>query len=490
MKTSFVGATYKGRSISVDAQECINFYPEYADSQDSKSQISLIGTPGLVLLTSTTVLGSNRGMFTSGNERLFVVIANKFIEIKSDLSSKVWGNLQTNKGPVQFAEIETSSGSQVMCVDGVGGYIFVTETNKFTRITGDYQAGNSVTSMNGFFIQNIADTSTFIYSNQYDGKTWQASLNFFKTESNPDPIVSIATINSELWFFGSKTTEIWYYTGNSQSLFNRIPPGFINIGVESVSAVATINNSVFWLGSNVQGNGIVWMASGYVPTRISTHAIEYIISQLQDNHCISYTYQQEGHMFYVMNFLAGNRTLVYDVSSQLWHERGSFNVLTGKNEHHRVVTSTLWQDKVLCGDFANNNIYYYDLDAYTDNGNTIKRQRAAVHIHNDRKRIFFQEFEIDMQRGVGIQSDQSNTSPIIPQPNKVYYFNGATPEDSIDERVDSGYYIDSISELTAGSDGIQETNTVAALDETVDTSLYVDNNDESQTDLDILDERT
>ena len=58
--------------------------------------------------------------------------------------------------------------------------------------------------------------------------------------------------------------------------------------------------------------------------------------------------------------------------------------------------------EVLVGDRENQNIYILDLETFIDNGILIRRVRTGPHIHNDRKRLYFKEFEIDIERGVGL----------------------------------------------------------------------------------------
>jgi hypothetical protein len=50
--------------------------------------------------------------------------------------------------------------------------------------------------------------------------------------------------------------------------------------------------------------------------------LEYAIQSYGNiTDAIGYTYQQDGHPFYVLIFPSAEATWVYDVSTQLWHER-------------------------------------------------------------------------------------------------------------------------------------------------------------------------
>jgi hypothetical protein len=282
--------------------------------------------------------------------------------------------------------------------------------------SGGFNSGVHCVNLDGYFIKNKNNTGEFYYSYLRDGLTWDI-LDYFTAEGTPDNIVTLGKINNELWVFGSKTIEVWYDTGNTDALFQRISQGFIDIGCAAEWSVATMGNTIFWLGSSSQGHGIVWMASNYIPQRISTHAIEYIIGQINKESTIAdaeaYCYQEEGHFYYVLTFPSGNRTLVYDLKTSLWHERGEWDSLDGRMNRHRGSLFSFWNGKNYLCDYQNTNIYNLDLDTFTDNGKMIRRVRTGPHIRNDRKRLFHREFEIDIERGVGLTSGQGSNPLIV-----------------------------------------------------------------------------
>lgn len=417
MKFNLVDAAgvYKGRSIGLDGQELTNLYPEISASDGAKNTYALIGCPGLKLFKQigTSAQGC-RGLFTTARDRLLMVIGSSLYEVYPNGTSTIRGTLTTSIGPVSFAEIDkqpdpaSAAVSQVMIVDGANGYVFNTATNVFTNVVGDYMPGTCVISQNGFFIQNINNSNKFIYSNYLDGINWEASLNFFAAESSPDPILSIFLINNQVWLMGSKSIEIWNFTGNSNALWQRSGIGFINVGLAGKYASTLINGHLFWIGSGINGQNVIWHSGpSYMPERISTHAIEYILGKMDRvDDCMSFSYQQEGHQFVIFNFQSGNRTICYDMATGLWHERGNLDVSKGINDRHRAMYLTNWQNQIMVGDDINNNLYTWDLDQYTDNGKAILRIRVAPHSHAERKRVMYSQLEIDMEKGIGLQAGQ------------------------------------------------------------------------------------
>jgi hypothetical protein len=61
----FTGGAYSGRSPNINAQQCINFIP-YVDKQRGKSELSLVGRPGLKEWGNTGSARQIRGMLVLG----------------------------------------------------------------------------------------------------------------------------------------------------------------------------------------------------------------------------------------------------------------------------------------------------------------------------------------------------------------------------------------------------------------------------------------
>ena len=452
------------RSKFIDTQECINLYPEM-EIPSSKNVTALIGTPGLSLYVTLAGLGGVRGLYQSSDGRFFGVCGNNFYEIKKHAATLI-GTISSLSGLVSMAD----NGNQLILVDGVKGYLFdlidwntgngpqggnymgpnhwagtATPTypiygggyswdgwhhaGTFTiispvsvangdNISDDYAGfpcGSKVIFKDGYFVCNAPGTMKFFISEPYEGALWNA-LQYASAEGSPDPIVSVCRTNNELYLFGSQSTEVWFNSGAAPFPFQRIQGAFFDIGTVAANSTVTNGNDVFWLGATGEGQGVVMHANGYVPTRISTHSIEYMIAQLgRIDDAVGWTYQQEGHVFYVLTFPTGNRTFVFDLITGLWHERGCYNSVTGVNDKHRGICCSPYNQLVYVGDWQNGNVYRLALDVYTDAGNPIRRVRTSPHIHFQMERLFYHELEFDMVRGQGLVSGQGNDPQVMLQ---------------------------------------------------------------------------
>ncbi|MFZ9845252.1 MAG: hypothetical protein ACO3EW_04675, partial [Candidatus Nanopelagicaceae bacterium] len=121
---------------------------------------------------------------------------------------------------------------------------------------------------------------------------------------------------------------------------------------------------------------------------------------------IAYTYQQEGHPFYVLTFPSANRTWVYDVSTQAWHERAGF--FNGAFIRHRSNCQMNFNSEVIVGDFEDGRIYAFDLDVYSDDGATqkwLRSWRALDTGKNNLKRTAHHSLQLDCESGIGLDGD-------------------------------------------------------------------------------------
>jgi hypothetical protein len=242
------------------------------------------------------------------------------------------------------------------------------------------------------------------------------STKYAFAESNTDPVVALRSVHNELWVFGTQSLEVWYNSGAADFPFTRTHGASNTIGTVAPASIAASGNTVFWLGSNAQGHGAVWQASDYNPGRVSPAGIDCLIEKmpsLQD--AAAYCYSQAGHCFYVLSFPSGNVTLCCDVTTGIWHQRAGFNSLEGTFERHKGACACFFGGKTIVGDYASGLLYWFDLENYTDNGKPVRRVRTGPHMHADCKRLYFNGFEADVERGVGLSNGQGSNPQVFLQ---------------------------------------------------------------------------
>lgn len=404
----FIGPSYVSQSVNVDCQRCVNLYPEMNDLGTGKGGevASLVSTPGLRLLLTLTD-GPVRGLHTASNGQLFAVAANKLYRISSAWVATELGSLNTSSGPVSMAD----NGEHVVVVDGTDGYVWTIDSSSYAEITDpDFPGANQVTYQDGYFIFNSPGTGQFFISSingvDFDG------LDIATAESSPDELVGHVSSNQNLYLFGTQSTEVFYNSGDADFPFSRIQGAVMGVGCAARFSIARLQGSLYWIGQDDGGRGIVYRAQGYQAQRISTPAVESVIRGISASDLSSaraWTYQQGGHLFYCLNLPGAMSTWVFDASTNLWHERTYLN-LWGQ-ERHRADCHTVAHGENVVGDYESGKIYALDPDKYTDDGTAIVRTRAAPHLSKGLVRLFHNLFQLDMETGVGLDGTGQGTDP-------------------------------------------------------------------------------
>lgn len=402
----FVGASYIERSSNLDAQVCINLFPVLGESGTAKNVRALYGTPGtrpLVALGAGPIRGTHAP--TDGSSAI-VISGSAVYRMKPDLSAVKIGNVDASTGPVRIAD----NGTQAVIVTGLSGYVVDLVTNAVTVIADEaFYGASAVDILDTYAIFNRPDTNQFYISGSNE-ITFDA-LDFASAESNYEPIVTLLVNHGELLLFKETVTEIWRASGDVDFPFARDTNAAIEQGCAAAGSVAAMDNTVFWLGKNRDGGGMVWRLNGYTPQRVSTDAIEYAIASYSDiSDAIAYAYQQEGHTFYVLTFPTGNATWVYDAATQLWHQRAYLAPETGTLARHRSTCHLYYAGLHIVGDYLTGDLYALDLNYYCDRASDpMPAIRAAAHIAGpDYGWIVHNRLQVDIEPGVGLNDGQGS----------------------------------------------------------------------------------
>lgn len=411
MKIGLVGPSYQQRSLPFDAQRTVNLFPVF--DEQGKEVAALYGTPGLELF-ATAGNGPIRGGFISTNGRAFFVSGDSLYEVTSAGTATFRGMLLTNTGNVTIDENST----QLFICDGEDGYILTYSTNAFAQVTdADFPSAGTVTFIDGYFIVNQKNTGKFYISALNDGFTWDP-LDFATAESSPDNLLRVVRAIGQIWLLGNKTSEIWTNTGGSAFPFQKISGAELTTGTMAAYTAVEMGSTLYWVGESDEGRGIVYRANGFTPQRVSTEAIEFAISKATDpDNMVAFKYQQDGHEFYILTGGGLETTLVYDITTNMWHERALLNE-SGNFELHVMACVIFGFDHFLVGDRRNGNIYKMKLDVYNDNGSAIARERVYTHLSDEGRRVRYNKLRIGFETGVGLQTGQGSDPQVSLQLSK------------------------------------------------------------------------
>ena len=271
---------------------------------------------------------------------------------------------------------------------------------------GAFEGGNTLDIVDNFFVYNKGGTQLWASSNPLSPIT--PALSYSSKDGSPDDLVSLIVVNREVFLLGEASSEVWINVGTFPFPFQRIPGTSTQHGIAAKFSMSRLGNSFAYVSRNNRGEAQIMQMQGYVPTRISTHAVEQTLLNQYIDDAVAWTYQQEGHECYVVSFPTLDLTWVYDLATGMWH-KWLWVDTTNTYHRHRGNCSAVFQGKVYVGDHSNGQIYLLDPSNYTDNGGTIRRLRRAPHIVSDLQRQYLEELQIQFQPGVGNQVDPGKT---------------------------------------------------------------------------------
>ena len=394
---------YTSPSLPLSAQECLNWYPNISEAP-ALSPENLFGTPGLVeLVSSGEINNQNRGMHEMANVAYAVNgnVLYKIVEtVVAGVASYSLVSLGTVSGTKRVSMAD--NGTQLMVlVPGGDGYIYNHVTDVFAQITDtDFDANGNpqfVVFVDSYFVCTT-DTKKFICSAPNDGLSYNA-LDFGTAESDPDVTVAPIVFKNQLFISGSQTFEAFQNVGGTDFPFQRTGL-YLQKGVYAPYSLINAQDTFVWVGGGENEGPSIWALSGNDSAKISSTPIDNLLQKLtqaQLESIYAWAYSQNGAYF--IGFTLPTTTLVFDITSERWHERRS--LLEGELSRCRVTAICKAYNQILCGDFVDGKIGRIDPLVYTEYGFTLIRRVATQPFQNNLKSIFVPSLELTVESGVG-----------------------------------------------------------------------------------------
>jgi hypothetical protein len=289
---------------------------------------------------------------------------------------------------------------------------------------GAFSGGNTCDIVDNYFVYDRPSSQQWGASNLLSPIS--GSTSYSSKDGAPDNLVALIVDHREVYLMGEASSEVWVDVGAVPFPFQRIPGTSTQHGVAAKFSLARLGNSFAYVSRNNRGQAQVMQMTGYMPTRISNHAVENSITNKYIDDAIAWTYQLEGHEVYVVSFPTLELTWAYDATTQMWH-KWLYTNTDGSYSRHRGNCCAVFQGMVLVGDYENGSIYELDKLNYTDNGQNVRRLRRAPHLVADLQRQYFDELQIQFQPGVGttgltagLSSNIFVNSPFIIYPTQTF----------------------------------------------------------------------
>ena len=377
------GPTFATRNPFWNQERVINWYPSVDGSGGhAQSKTELAPVPGLVAF-ATLPASPVRGLW-AGDEKLYAVGGSDLFHITSPGVPELLGSVGSATTPVQIA----GNGDSLLVASGSG--IWITGGGIPVKVAD----GISCVYVDGYYVILWPDRQTIQIST--NGSTWDG-IDVATKIGTLDPLVHLEIHEGHLWMFGTRTISVWHNSGNADFPFEPIQGAMIEQGTLAPWSVHGIEQSLYWVGSDENGQGRVFRSQGYTPVRISNEAVEYRLRQyiraglpaLQVDDLITGSgYEENGHTFYVIGFPRAQACLVYDLTTDMWHERGGWDGAAWqlwKGASFHVFT---FGRHIVARAGLDGKLYEQNVNYYTEDGTRIRRYRAAPFVQADQQWLF------------------------------------------------------------------------------------------------------
>jgi hypothetical protein len=319
--------------------------------------------PGLT--RRVTSAGGNlhcRGMIAADDETLLVVYNNAVEAVTRDGSvtaSVALGNMP-GSDLVTIARNNATTPDIVCVSPASGAFTLTTGGAPVAYPDADVGTPNSVCFLDGYFVFTYAN-GQFLVSGI--NSTAIDPLDFATAESSPDTLLRGIAFGGKLFLCGSSSIEVWINAANPPpgSPFSR--SAVISRGIAAPHAIAGFEDgfvgTLLWAAPD---NIVYKLFSSTEPMRVSTHDIEHDLQALSDKSTLSaFVFMSNGHPFWALK--SPSWAWVYDLLTQTWQERQSYNLATWRAER-----SIFHWGEWLLGDQLSGRIYRADNDAYSEDG--------------------------------------------------------------------------------------------------------------------------
>ena len=395
-------------------------YETFSNTENLAELAGDVAATGESPITNVPENSSCRGIYTASTGRVFACYGPTVFEIYADGTWSTIISIGNNDSDVSF----TDDGFKLVFCDGAAMWAFDLQAGGTVQVSLPFTEPTKVVFLNGRIVAinngtedpdtTINTKNRFYFSELFDATNWPVP-NYASAESSADNILAMEVREGELWLLGPRSYEVWRSDENPDLPFAKIGGSSTEIGCDAPDSTSSIAGQIFWLGSSAAGQNIVFMSNGYGAQRISTHAIEYYLNTLGSlsSDARGFSYQQEGHTFFVLTLIQGNRTFAYDLTTGKWHERSSRDPKINQENYWDILYTTFGHARVLCGGLQNARILTLDLDRYVEwDGRPIVRMIRGPIMFDQLGQLFHYRFEVDMETGVGRQQGQPFQSGI------------------------------------------------------------------------------
>lgn len=326
----FVGVpTWRGTSASFDQRYVNIWFESILNPESQVKKPYLAKRPGLLNLSQPSGgAATGRGLYYwQRNGQVYSVFNNKIYAEGSDLGVTLSGS----SGKVWFTETGPSSSIVRLVVnDGTKMYLISTANAVTTVDTGsDAQFPTANLGPVLFFDSYLmlAKSNGEIWNSDADVFTSWTGTSFEDADSYPDDLEAIVRMKDQLIALGKFSTEYYFDNGNpTGSPILRINQNELAIGCATRNSVGQAEDTVIWVSEARDGGRSVWLIEELKKSKnISPGPIQRLLEAEGSDitNCTAFMFRAYGRLVYGLNLNTANRTIMYDVDTEIWFEWAS-----------------------------------------------------------------------------------------------------------------------------------------------------------------------
>lgn len=385
------------RFPSVNNQTAINFFD---------FEGVLMPTPGHKKVLSVIESGRARGFRYSEILKGNITVIDDQVFLTTDNHKTKLFNIDTVIGNVSIAENNLTGepsgddpGAQIAIADGAFLYIYTLD-GKVTKAHDDQSddpidfAPLYVYFKDTYFLIVNGISNRIYASEQNDGRVIPAD-SWDQIDAATQAVVALKTT---VYVFGKDLVQPFHNAGLSPFPYAKDITQAFPYGLLSPWALAEGFGLMVWLGGNDKSDPVFLMSDGGEPTPISTPGIDDAIDKLtKPDDCECFIYQKAGHIFFQANFITDNLSLLYDFMSKKWWH------VTDKNfDSHPIKQVSILKEKnkVLAISYESGDIYEFDINIYTDDGDIVPRVVISkTYSESPLRQIDINQVDLEIEQG-------------------------------------------------------------------------------------------
>lgn len=223
-------------------------------------------------------------------------------------------------------------------------------------------------------------------------------LKYGSSEADPDPVVALIRLRSEVYALNRYTIEVFDNIGGDFFPFQRVSGAQIQKGSIGTHSCCVFIDAIAFLGSGRNEAPGIYIGANATATKISTQEIDLLIKQYTEEQLTTVKLEavnDRSHQHLYVHL--PDRTVVYDAAAsreleqQVWFTLTSS--LVGFNTYR--ARDFVWcHNKWYCGDPTSSTHGYFSSTIGSHYGNDVRWEFGTMIVYNEGRGAIFHELEL------------------------------------------------------------------------------------------------